>query len=364
MTAEPARISPSFYPCKDESELGRDEKRVSFQVGSKRCRDAWCKKEGEKGWIDREKPYLGGMDYSRTRHVILTVDPKKFESPEQALEYFKKGGLLRGFIRNLKRGKHEKIGKQWVWLYKPVNITNWRAYLEWYRNGYFHLHVFIEVAQRGAGGMIGGDMLRYFWKMGDWVIERPVKSKQHWWHIMGDFQKRGYFGGKKDHQGKLPAWAMDIPGLKIRRSTGQRRCAPAGNMGAVVELKRGFKEDVDLETGEILGNCKIARVMSNLTYRQKFKECCQKVWVKMSTDLECIEGIFNIPWRDILKKYEGEFLKGLGYVFKGSVKDMSEFLSMSERIISIKKFTPLVWKNERVGLYQYKWCLREELENG
>ena len=155
MTAEPAVNLNDAYPCKDETELWRDEKAVQFQAGSKKCRSPWDVKECFKDWIKHEKVKLAELDYQRTRHIILTVDLKKYESPQAALEYFQKYRPLAGLIRNLKRGKKRKEGKAWVTEYEPLIITKWRAYLEWYRNGGFHIHCLIEVGERGAAGMIG-----------------------------------------------------------------------------------------------------------------------------------------------------------------------------------------------------------------
>jgi hypothetical protein len=351
------RSAPS-YLSKNDTELWRDEKAVLFQVGKIKCGSVWHEDGCAQDWVNVEKVFLGQFDYSRIRHVMLSTDPEKFDNPREMYEYFRDHRQIAGLVKNLKRGKKKKVGKKWVWLYKPINITNYRYYLEWYRNGCFHIHLFIEVGKTGYQGMIGQEMIHHYWNLGKYINEGWIKDKRHWFNIMGDFQKSGYFQKDKDHQSRLPDWALDIPGYKIRRSSGKRKMPASWRDPLDEYIKRKLKEVVDPETGEILANFKLPRVKSNKTYRERHEGCGQKVWVKMSTDHDSIEGMFNVSWKDIIKKHDGTFHKGLGYVFRASVNTMLEILSKSERIISMKEFNPMTWNYQKVSFLKWAWCLQ------
>jgi len=358
MTAEPAlKMTPPILGT-NEVELSRDEKAVSFQVGKIKCGSVWHEGRCSKDWINKEKFELSQLAWPRLRHVVLTVDPELYDNPQEAYEYFRKHRSVANLIRNLKRGKKVKVGKKWIQKYKPVLIRNYRWYLEWYRSGYFHVHVLIEVDKQGRHGMIGQGMIHHYWNMGKIIFENPIKDKRHWFRMMGDFQKTGYLNMDKEHQGRLPDWALDIAGYKIRRSSGQRKARSEWRDPWAEYCKKATQEVVDPDTGEILANLKIPRLRSNKTYKERHEGCCQTIWAKITTKMSVIEGVFNIPWLDIFKTYKGNFIKGLGFIFHGSMVDVNSFLQQTKRIILIKEFNQDPWIKELVGLDRYKYHLK------
>jgi len=347
------------YLSKNDAELWRDEKAVIFQVGKIKCRSPWHQDGCSKDWVNKEKVEISQFDHTRTRLVMLSLDPALFKTKQEAYEHFRSKRILSGFIRNLKRGKKHKVGNSWIWLYKPVIVTNWRYYLEWYRSGYFHVHILIEVSKKGYQGQIGQDMIHHYWKMGQYIRETPIKDKHHWFNLMGDFQKTGYFQKDKEHQSALPAWSLDLPGYHIRRSGGQRGKTPAWRDPWDEYCKKAMEEKIDLATGEILANCKLPRRRSNKTYRERHEGCGQQIYCKMSTDHSVIEGVFNIPWNDILKAHDGTFQKGMGYMFRSSVNELLEVVGKSERITKLTELNPSTWEYERVSFLKWAWCLRK-----
>jgi len=347
-----------IYLSKNETELWRDEKAVLFQVGKIKCRSPWHEEGCSKDWVNKEKVDLAQFDHSKTRHVMLSTDPDLFENTQKAYEYFRKHRSIAGLIRNLERGKKKKVGKAWVWEYKPIKITNYKWYLEWYKNGSFHVHLFIEVSKTGYQGMIGQERLHNYWNLGQYIREGYIKDKRHWFNLMGDFQKTGYFQKDKDHQSRLPDWALDIPGYKIRRSSGKRKPASEHRDAFDIYCDEAMKEKIDLATGEILANFKFPRGKSNKTYRERHEGCGQKTYIKMSTDHSVIEGVFNIPWKAVITAYKGTFQKGLGYVFRSSVNTLIEVLGKSERITKLIELNPSTWEYERVSFLKWAWCLR------
>jgi len=363
MTAEPALKMSDAILGTNELELSRDEKAVSFQVGKIKCGSVWHEGECSKDWINKEKFKLSQLDWRRLRHVVLTTDPGMFDNPKEAYEYFRKHRSVANLIWNLRRGKKVRHGKNWIQKYKPVKISKYRWYLEWYRSGYFHIHVLIEVDKQGRHGMIGQEMIHHYWNLGKIIFENPIKDQRHWFRMMGDFQKTGYIHMDKDHQGRLPDWALDIPGYKIRRSSGQRKTPAEWRDPWDEYCKRALQEVVDPLTGEILANLKLPRVRSNMTYRERHKGCCQKVWARITTSMGVIDGIFDIPWLDIFKAYKGNFLKGLGFIFHGSIDDVNIFLSKSKRIIAIKEFRPTLLGFIKAGSIAWHQYLKEVLEN-
>ena len=175
------------YPCSTREVLtGQYE----FIVKKKFCGSVWCgvcfKRKGLKKVIKR----FGAFDWERTRQITLTVDRKFYKDGEEAFEDIKDKGAVRSLIKNLKRTFKLKFF-DWIWL------------LEWHEDGFPHWHIFIELEKVGFKGMIGGEILRKYWKLGR-VTESYIRSKNHWKELMGYFDKTGHFGDEKKKQGELP----------------------------------------------------------------------------------------------------------------------------------------------------------------
>jgi len=343
---------------KDDETLWRHEKAVSFQVGSKSCGVAWCKKGCDKAWIKRQSVKLGMFNWQKTRHVILTVDPFAYKNGRDAYEDIKNHRRIPELIRKLKRGKKRKVGNSWVWERKPLTVLNWIVHLEWHRNGFPHWHLLIAIDGIGWRTRIGGDVLRSLWTPGKFVYETYFKDSKHWRNLVGDFGKTGYFVSDKDHQGSLPSWAMDLPGYIIPRSSGKRVHTSGRRDDFDDYCDKAMEEKIDLATGEILSGFKFKVSKVKLTYREKFKGCKKSIWAKITTASEVIEGIFKIPFRDIYDRHKGTYIPKLGYVFHGTFQDVKEFLTRKEKIIKVIPNATNTWSYERVGFLKCAYCLR------
>lgn len=286
------------------------------------------------------------------------VDPQAYKNGREAYEDIRSKRRIPELIRKLKRGRKRKVGNRWIWERRPLKVLNWIVHLEWHKNGYPHYHVLLEVEGIGYRTRIGGDTIRSIWKPGKFVYETYFKDPKHWRNLVGDFNKTGYFHSEKDHQGRLPSWAMDLPGYIIPRSSGQRLHALSRRDAFDDYCDMAMQEKVDLATGEILSGFKFKVPRVKATLREKLGRCKQSVWGKITTASEVIEGIFKIPYREIYDRHKGTYIKKLGYIFRGSMQDVKEFLTRREKIIKIIPNTPNTWNYERVGFLKWAYCLR------
>ncbi len=176
--------------------------------------------------------------------MILTIDRKQFKDGKEAYLLVKEKKLIAGFVRNLKRTG-------------GIGVIDWLWVMEFHEDGFSHWHVFIEVGKEGKSGMIGGALIRKYWKIGSYLIESYVKNEFHWKNLVGYFGDHGYFSDGKGYQGVLPEWAKKEFGMKIRRSGSMliEGCHEGGNeMGEQKEFS--LKEKRPMREYEvILANC-------------------------------------------------------------------------------------------------------------
>ena len=298
----------------------RDEKSVYVQARKCKCNSVWCESYGcLKPWIERTTTDLRDFDWKRTRQIVLTVDPGQFQDGEEAYNYVKDNKLLSQFIRNLERGKKSKIGKKWVQKYRPVKIMKYMWFLEWHKNEFPHWHLFIETEEYGRFSRIGADVIRYYWSWGR-IGESFFKSQKHWDYQTGHFQKNGYFHKDKKHQTRLPAWALDRPGIKIRRSCHSRR--GEGNGKGRIEDEPDIDEGllIDRLTGEILEP-------GSMTYRERLALCGTRTSLKIYMADKEIDGVFDIPYQNVKENYQGHYRDRAGYGFRVSTKEAEQLLT-------------------------------------
>ena len=317
------RDSASGVPIleRKDSVRWRDEKLVYIQARKCKCNSVWCKSYScLKPWIERTTTDLRDFDWKRTREIVLTVDPERFKDGEEVYNYVKDNKLIVGFIRNLKRGKKVKIGKEWVWEYKPVRITKYMWFLEWHKNGFPHWHVFIETIEYGRFSRIGGNMIRHYWPLARWVKENFFRSQEHWDSQVGHFQKNGYFHKDKKHQTRLPRWALDRSGIRIRRSCHSRR--GEGNGKGMIEQEPDIDEGllIDRLTGEILEP-------GSMTYRERLALCGTRTSLKIYMANKEIDGVFDIPYQEVKEGYQGEYRDQFGYGFRVSTNEAEQLLT-------------------------------------
>ena len=323
------------------------------------CGLIWCDKCFRKGWTSKEVEKLLQFNWTKTRHVILTFSRDVLKDGQDAWEYTQDHKLVANFIRNLKRGLKVKKGKEWVLKFKPVKIGKYRYFVEWHKDGWLHLHLFIEVEFEGKEGMVGQDFIHYYWPDGVIIKEKPFKSLGHWRHMIGDLKKHGYFGKEKKHQTTLPKWALDRGDIKIYRSGGSR----SGDTQAkdawdryCDNAKSRAKEQTELTKGEY--GIRPMKVESK-TYREKLKECGRKTKIKIVAAGKTLEGIFKIPYHKIIEQFKGVYIKGEGYVFKIGRTDIAKLMGVIEKITLYVRHKISVWHKELVGLERWKYHLQE-----
>ena len=286
----------------------RDEIDVSFRAYKVRCNSVWCPSCSKGSFSQKIAADMAGFDWKKTRLLTLTMDPSLFKSGKEAYYYAMKHRLVAGFVRNLRRGLKIKSGKKWVIKYQPVAISRSMWFLEWHKDGRPHWHLIIESNQYGRLSMIGQAMIHHYWPVGRWIYESHVASLQHWIKIIGYVGKHGYFQDDKEHQSRLPAWAVNIPGLRIRRSCHSRR----GLLGPDKRSDYGREAPsptlLDPDTGEIF-------TPSQITYDRRLKLCGRSTILTAFKKDRQIDGLLNIPYTAIRKNFPGEYRDGKGYVF-------------------------------------------------
>ena len=324
----------------------RDENPVYIRARKARCHSVWCPSCSKLEWAKRSASDLREFDWKRTRQVVLTIDPGQFKDGKEAYDYVMEHKVIPGFARNLRRGKHVKVGKHWVWKYKPVEIIKYMTFLEWHRNGFPHWHVFIETTQYGRFAQIGQDMIHHYWPVAKIIHEDFIKSQKHWDDQVGYFQKNGYFHKDKEHQTRLPKWALEIPGLKIRRLSHSRRPDhhPSGGCGGDQDEKEAWI--IDPVTGEALEP-------GSVTYHKRLDFCGRYAIFRIYIGNKEVDGLFNIPYRDVRKIYPGQYRAGIGYMFRVDPHEADKLLGKMIRGKVIE------WPErdlmKETGLVQH-WC--------
>ena len=323
----------------------RDENARQLQTFKCRCGSVWCPSCHKVVWIKRMAGKMAQLDWRYVRHVVLTMNPTKSKDGQDAYEYVKEHKSIAGFIRNLKRVGKVKRGKEWIQERKPVKVTKWVGFLEWHKNGYPHWHLLIEVKEPGIAGRIGQDVIHYYWPLGKIIRETPIGSGKQWKNMVGYFGAHGYLFGDKYHQTTLPSWAIKIEDLKIRRTYGSRMKQEKNQRSVPKWADKLCREVIDPETGEILKR-------SQMTYRQRFDSCGKRTFIRIHTGKKLIQGVFNIPYEEILKTFKGEHRGEHGYVFSASDEDIDKLLAKMIRgkIIEHAKVT---WIKPQRVIHEY-----------
>lgn len=299
------------------------------------CNSVWCESCFVQKHAPKHMEQLRGFDWQKTRQIVLTVNPLHFKDGQEAYEHITSKKLIHNLIRNIERGKKVQNPKtlKWDYLYKPIKIYQYKWFLEWYENGFPHLHLFVETEFKGRAGMIGGDRIRHYWNIAKMIYEKPVMSKAHWKRLTGYFNKNGYFSKGKKHQIKLPSWAIDVPGLKIRRCGS--KVVKKKDEKPKYKLPYPLIKDngciIDKTTGEIK-HISSRKPSKPTTYRARFKKCGSKTRIKLINSNTYIFGQFDIPYSEIRKLPLGTFEKGVGYCFSLPESDVLALLDKLDNV--------------------------------
>lgn len=116
------------------------------EIVTHRCKARTCRVCGRRrGWETRQvllEPDRLGL-FVVPAMLTFTVDPKKFDSAEQAHDTITKGGFLRRLLKLLKI-------RAWVWV------------LEFHKSGWPHWHVLVDLSERGR---LTPEDLRRCWRL-------------------------------------------------------------------------------------------------------------------------------------------------------------------------------------------------------
>jgi len=312
----------SVAPILEEEKLvrWRDENTVYIRARKCRCNSVWCPSCSKLVWAKKTAMYMRTFDWKRTREITLTIDPGQFKDGKEAYDYVRKNKLIPRLMRNIQRGKKIRTGKYWVYEYSPVVIIKWLTFCEWHKNGFPHWHIIVETAKCGRFSMIGQDMIHHYWPVAKIIHEDFIKSSKHWDKKVGYFGKHGYFQDDKEHQTRLPEWALDIPGLRLRRSS-QSNSKIQHSMADSLSIEDGKKDLIlDPATGELMKP-------EDITYKHRFKSCGRCTFLTVYMKDREVDGLFNIPYREVRKNHPGQYREGTGYMFFMSGQEAKTLLS-------------------------------------
>lgn len=323
---------------KNEDISWRDEKPLYIQIRKCKCGSVWCPSCSVLGWSKRVEAKMMAFDYKRTRLLMLSIDPKLYKDGQEALRDVMDGKLIPGLVRNLARGKMVKQGSEWVCKFPPISISKYMWFVEWHKSGLPHFHVLIEVEREGKAGMIGQDRIHHYWGKRGRIHESYIKSQKHWRYMTGYFGTHGYFKGDKDHQTRLPAWALNLKDGKIHRLGGSRSSEVDRVPGLPRSVVEAFREMIgpglisDMIEGLRSGN-RIER-----TYRERLESCGQKSWVRIMGVGLTVEAIVNIPYKKLRSELDGVYKPGWGFLSAITEIEKDEFLSKREAVRNIIYF--------------------------
>lgn len=343
------------------------------------CKSVWCPVCFRSRFHDRIVETFSKYDWQATRQVILTVDPALYESPSAAFAEIRERRLVGEFIRRLRHGVKVKVGSNWIWKYKPVEILRWAWFLEWHKNGYPHYHVFIQTPQRGSAGMIGGGFLRDSWKIAKIVKETYFRNESHFQEMTGYYANKGYFEKGKEYQGRLPEDILNNVKGKIKRMNSSEKGyrdkrelrETEENIETEDNIKReenreltkeqieeqNFQECVtffDEQKGWSISDEEKQEFVTDLenrinqadtvtekhevNYRAMIANCGAMTYVELDVAEHHINAICNLPWKKWKERADGTDYSNKGYVNKLTRDEIFELLGSVVRVTSITKY--------------------------
>jgi len=317
--------------------------KTETKMGNCLCKSAWCPHCYPLFYVPKQKEYINKFDYRRTRHVILTPDRSLFNNGLEALQTITDKKELSAFIRKLRNGKKIKQGSQWVWKHSPIKISQALAVLEFYRDGFPHWHLLIEVEGVGKSGMIGGENLHRAWKYGI-VRETYFHDLNHWQHIAGYFADKGYFEKGKKYQTELPELIKENIGRRVRRITyypGKREGIEEeihpdiSEEEAFIEVS-GYFNDIAKKREEEQNKIKPVETPEKreTDYKAILGRCGQKTYIKTIWEKRYLIMIVPIPFAKMKALIEPVYEEGKGYICELSKEAMLLLMVNAERVIS------------------------------
>ena len=136
---------------------------------------------------------MGGWDYKSVRHVIFTVDRRRYDDAAQAFED------LRCRVSRVVDGLRDDYGS------RGIAIQDFVRVLEWHKDGFPHWHLFMLLSKPGRPGMVNLEVTTRLWRLRvGRVIVKRVRNETHWGRLVGYGMKSGYIGRGKEHQTAVP----------------------------------------------------------------------------------------------------------------------------------------------------------------
>ncbi len=287
------------------------------------CGHNWCPICWERRGNREFNRRLGQMRWDRVRHVVVTVARGKFRDGREAYEALERHRAVSELVKDLERTEH-------------ITVVRWIAHLEWHSDGFPHWHIFIEVANGGPGGRIGGTVLRAHWPWGLNVHEDYFKSVEHWRSMRGYFERHGYFDKDKCHQNRLPEWARRST-RKIPRWSGSRNELPYVDRDeqeawgklvgqefiARMRHDKRCREDACSDMG---GNGSESGAGVRVTNGDTIDSCGMRSKIGVMSRVNFTEATYDIPYQVLKRSFPWEYVEREGLVLNLGEGDLSEFL--------------------------------------
>lgn len=312
----------------------RDDRDIITKIGNCLCKSTWCKKCHKIYYIPKYKNYIQKFDYQKTRHVILTTDREKFTNGLEALRTITDEKSLSAFIRKLWKGKKRKVGNKWECLHLPIKIKQALAVLEFYRDGFPHWHLLIEVEDEGKAGMIGNSNLLRSWKHGI-VKETYFHNLNHWRNIAGYFADKGYFEKGKEYQTELPEEIKEHYGRRIRRITyypGQKEGVYEEERPDISEAE-AFKEVSKFFKGKKKEQQTNDKEKRNVNYNVILAKCGAKTYVETVIYGKLLQMILPVPFKTMKEILNPVYTAEHGYVCRMNRAVINLIEKYSEHVI-------------------------------
>jgi len=282
-----------YPPGKSDSQtpLTRNRAELLWQVTARKCscKSSWCPIcWGRYGKVELTER-LNTLDWEFVRHVELTVSRDRFKDGEGAFEEITHKRGLGSLLKELERAD-------------GVPIVDWVGVVEWHVDGFPHWHLFIEVESKGKEGMIGHGVILRRWPFGVVVWESPILSEDHWKHIKGYFDRNGYFGEGKGHQGKLPEWGRQSK-KRIKRWQSMRsekritRMSCDESLGEGKGLSMGDKEE---------------RLGHRESYESILSSCGARTFIEVKTNSSTDSFTVDVDYGKVKCRWGWEYVEGKG----------------------------------------------------
>lgn len=212
------KVSQSFSLVQREVTVTAPDSQESKQgsaelcVAPWKCKNQWCQgcsKHLMAVFRDQFRPIVN--EWSFGQMITLTVDPKQFDGPEQAFDFFRTDRTIAKLMQQLRR-KGVLIGPEWI------------CVLEFQKNGWPHWHILVH------SKFIPVQLIREGWRYGRIDITKSCQFKTHG-HAFNYLTK--YI--EKFENSAVPGWVLRR--ARVRRYSTSRGLKVQATRAMVEESK-------------------------------------------------------------------------------------------------------------------------------